>query len=241
MARPAPADATVRPHAATGPGPAVDRGHFEVWTGRAGVVVTAPHGSYDTGTGAIVRDVARRTGWSAVVAMGFTRIDAERRRFSVNRPTEGRPGAGPGGERETEAARRVFAAYRRHVAEIAQGPLHLYVEVHGHAHAGTAHRIEIATNGLGIDEARAIKSLFESAQAGELAEDAPRLAIAIEGLDPLRYTALAAKRCGVLGVAPRALHIELPHSARTAHRAAYTSILAALLSRSASLLLDGPR
>jgi hypothetical protein len=217
--------------------PPAQRGHFEALRGVPGLVVAAPHGSYDTGTDAIVRDLAAGTGWSAVVAKGFTRIDEEHRRFSVNRPTEGRPSAGPAGEVETEAARQVFAAYRRHVLDVAQGKLRLYVEVHGHAHPEATDRIEIATVGVRTEEARALKTLLEQAC------DARRLrfAIAIEGIDRLRYMAAAAKRRGLLAAAPRALHVELPRAARTTDREAATSMLADLLSRSPALLLPETR
>ena len=47
--------------------------------GRPGVVVAAPHGTSDVGTGDIAAELARRTGFGLVVAAGFT-IDAEDRK-----------------------------------------------------------------------------------------------------------------------------------------------------------------
>ena len=46
----------------------------------------------------------------------------------------------------------------------------------------------------------------------------PRLEVWVESLDPVRYTASAAKQAGVLAAAPRALHIELPRAVRTTYR-----------------------
>lgn len=229
-----------RPLAAEAPDArsAAQRGHFERSRGVPGLVVAAPHGSYDTGTDRIVRDLAQRTGWSAVVAKGFTRIDDTHRRFSVNRPTEGAPSAGSAGEIETEAARQVFAAYRRHVLDVAQGPLRLYVEIHGHANPEMSDRIEIATVGLGPADARALKTLLERTGA---ALPGARFAMAVEGLDSLRYAAAAAKRSGVLGSAPRALHVELPRAARTTDCEVATAILAELLGQAPALLLPESR
>lgn len=217
--------------------PAVERGRFEASRGLPSLVVAAPHGSYDTGTDAIVRDLAARTGWSAVIAKGFTRIDGTHRRFNVNRPTEGSPSEGSAGEVETEAARHVFAAYRRHVLDVAQGPLRLYVEIHGHAHPEAPDRVEIATVGLAIGEARVVKTWLEQACAAR----GLCFQIAIEHVDLLRYTAVVAKRIGVLGAAPRGLHVELPRAARSADRDSATSMLADLLVRSPALLLPETR
>src|SRR3989304_592177 len=59
---------------------------------------------------------------------------AQGRRYNVNRPTESVAGDPPRPERETEAARRVYDSYGRSVADAAQGPLRVYVEIHGNGH-----------------------------------------------------------------------------------------------------------
>jgi hypothetical protein len=64
----------------------------------------------------------------------------------------------------------------------------------------------------------------------------PRLAVLLEPLDPLHYTASAAKRAGLLGVAGRTLHIELPSVVRATHRDVYSALLADFLSEAAALL-----
>jgi hypothetical protein len=57
--------------------------------------------------------------------------------------------------------------------------------------------------------------------------------VRIEPADTLRYTASGAKRCGILRVPERALHIELPKAARTEWREVYTAILADFLVQAA--------
>jgi len=53
--------------------------------------------------------------------------------------------------------------------------------------------------------------------------------------DTLRYNASGAKRDGILRLPARALHIELPRSARTDWRALYTAIVAELVAEAAKL------
>jgi hypothetical protein len=228
----------VRPPAPVpGPGPA--RGTFTVARGRPGLVIAAPHGGSDTATEVIGADLARLTGWGAVLAQGFSTLGASGRRLNVNRPTESAPGDAPRLEIRTPAAREAFDAYRAHVAQAAQGPLRLYVEVHGNGRQESAERIEIATVGLTPDEAWRVRTLLELVRDARLGgiEGPPRLAVLIEPLDALYYAASAAKEHGVLGTARRALHIELPRAARITHREAYTALLADFLTQSARLLL----
>lgn len=233
----APAPPAPAPRAAA-PGGAV-----QVEKGRAGLVIAAPHGTSDTATDVIGRDLAKLTGWGLVIVTGYTHLDAEGRRYNVNRPTEGVPGTAARLEVETEPARQIYQAYRRQVAEAAQGPLRLYVELHGNGRQESAGRLEIATVGVGRDDAWRLKTLLELIRDSRLPPegDVPRLDVWIESLDPLWYTASAAKQSGLLGQVTLALHIEIPHAARTTHREAYTTVLADFLIQSASLLLAPPR
>jgi hypothetical protein len=57
----------------------------------------------------------------------------------------------------------------------------------------------------------------------------------VEPADPLRYAASGAKRDGILRLPQRALHIELPKSARTDWRETYIAILADFLFQAAPL------
>jgi hypothetical protein len=217
-------------------------GRMEVEKGRPGLVIGAPHGSTDAVTDAIGRDLAKLTGFGLVVVTGYSHLDGEGRRYNINRPTVGVPGAAADLEVRTEAARRLYQAYRVRVAEAAQGPVRLYVEVHGNGRAESAGRLEIATVGSGRDDAWRLKTLLELIRDARLPVDGetPRLDVWVEALDPLWYTASAAKRSGILGQIPVALHLEIPRAARTTYREAYTTVLADFLIQSTALLLPPP-
>jgi len=214
-------------------------GTFQVWKGRPGAVIGAPHGTSDRDTDVIGRDLARLTGFGLVVASGFSWLDADGRRFNVNRPTESVPGAPARLEGETPEAWRVYEAYQRRVSEAAQGPLALYVEVHGNAHHESAGRLEIATVGLSRDDAWRLKTLFELSRDARLLGSEPRLDVWVESVDPLRYSAAMAKQSGMLATPRRALHIELPRVARTTYRERYTGLLADVLIQSTRFLIPG--
>ena len=69
----------------------MDLGRFDsipLRTGRAGIVIGAPHGSYDEYTAEIVKQLAFETGLAAVIARGFTPTEAGGWRINVNRPSE---------------------------------------------------------------------------------------------------------------------------------------------------------
>jgi hypothetical protein len=218
-------------------------GSFSVHKGQPGLVVAAPHGTTDIATDAIGRDLARLTGWSALLVTGFSSGGGSGRRLSVNRPTEGVQGQPPSTERVTEQAREVFEAYRRHLDAASQGPLRLYVEVHGNVRAESAARIEIATVGVSRETAWRLKTLLELVRDAALQgrAEVPRLEVLVEPLDALFYAASATKHDGVLAQVPRALHIELPRSARSAHREVYTGILAKFLGQAIPVLLPDGR
>ena len=209
--------------------------------GRRGVIVAAPHGTSDVRTGEIATEIARRTGFSLVVASGFTlepdTPEGTGRRYQVNRPLEGVPGRPPSEELASEGARAVYELYERRVREVARGPLLFYVEIHGNNHRDAAGRIEIATVGIDREHAFRLRALLELIRDAHLRGngEAPRLAILMEPVDTLRYTASGAKRGGVLRLPERALHIELPRSARTDFRELYTAILAEFLAQAVAL------
>lgn len=231
---------TTRPIVLDGEPP---RGHIATRPGRPGVVVAAPHGTSDLGTGDMAADVARRTGFGLVVASGFNAEPDTRerpgRRYQVNRPVEGVPGRPPTEEVGTAAARSVYEAYERGVREVSQGPLRFYAEIHGNNRRDASERIEIATVGVDREQAVKLRTLLELIRDAHLRARPPalRLEIRVEPADPLVYAASGAKRAGILRLPERALHIELPRVARTIHREAYTTVLADFLIQSAALLL----
>ncbi len=224
------------------PAPMAD-GAVQVEKGRPGLVIAAPHGTSDSATDVMGRELAKLTGFSLVVVTGYTHVDAAGRRYNVNRPTESEPGTAARQEVETEPARQVYQTYRRQVADAAQGPLRLYVEVHGNGRQASAGRMEIATVGVSRDDAWRLKTLLEMIRDARLPADGavPRLDVWMEPQDALWYTASAAKQSGILAQTRLALHIELPRAARTTYREAYTTVLADFLIQSAALLLPPAR
>jgi hypothetical protein len=231
---------TTRPIVLDGEPP---RGHIASRPGRPGVVVAAPHGTSDLGTGDMAADIARRTGFGLVVASGFnaepdTR-ERPRRRYQVNRPVEGVPGRPPTEEVDTAAARSVYEAYERSVREVSQGPLRFYAEIHGNNRRDAAERIEIATVGVDREQAVKLRTLLELIRDAHLRARPPalRLEIRVEPADPLVYVASGAKRAGILRLPERALHIELPRVARHEGRELYTLILSDFLLQAIALPL----
>lgn len=216
-------------------------GYISGQAGRRGVVIAAPHGTSDIGTGEIVAAIARRTGFGVVIASGFSIEPDTRqrpgRRYQVNRPLEGVPGRPPTEEIASDNARRVYEAYERRVREVAQGPLAFYVEIHGNNRREMVGRIEIATVGVDREHAFRLRALLELVRDAHLRahREAPPLGVLVEPADALRYTASGAKSGGILRFPARALHIELPRAARVEFRDAYTAILADFLGQAVAL------
>ncbi|OFX35319.1 MAG: hypothetical protein A2Z07_13140 [Armatimonadetes bacterium RBG_16_67_12] len=94
-----------------------------------GVLIAAPHGTYDRNTAAIAITTARRLGAGYVVFRGIP----SGARINVNRPTEGAGRRCPD-ETPTERARSVYDTYVMMVrAAAGPNPLSFHVEIHGHA------------------------------------------------------------------------------------------------------------
>lgn len=217
------------------------RGALTAQPGRRGLVIAAPHGTSDVRTDTIAVELARRTGFGVVVATGFSiepdTRDSTSRRYQVNRPMEGVPGRPPSEETVTDCAREVYGAYEQRVRDVAQGPVRFLAEIHGNNHRDAAGRIEIATVGVDRELALRLRVLLEVIRDAHLRgkNEAPRLDVLVEPADTLRYTASGAKRCGILKVPERALHIELPKAARADWRDVYTAILADFLVQAVAL------
>jgi hypothetical protein len=194
---------------------------FQVRKGRPGIVIGAPPGASDAETDTVARELASLTGFGLVVVKG-----------SAGR----NPGALVRVEDNNEDALSAYHAYRRHVADAAQGPLRLYVEVHGAGPRGSAGRLQIATVGLSLDDAWRLKTLFELIRDARVQNPVPRLEVSVEPGAASRDMVPAARPVGALG-APRALEIDLPRAARTTYREVYTSVLATFLTESAAFLV----
>ena len=196
-----------------------------VQKGRPGIVIGAPRGALDRSTDLIARDLARLTGFGLVVANSPGRLRSE---ADPALRTPIRFDAGMRGSRPA------YETYRRHVAEAAQGPLALYVEVDGHEESGSAGHLEITTVGLGPDDSWRLRTLFELIRDSRVDDRAvPRLDVRVRPVDPAR--------AGELALAPRALHIDVPGAARTTYREVYTAVLGAFLSESVAVLVPRAR
>jgi hypothetical protein len=218
-------------------------GEIAARAGRPGIVVAAPHGASDLGTGAMAAEIARLTGFGVVVATDFTVSEPRGRRYQVNRPMEGVAGHPSSEDVESEGARAVYETYERRVRDAAQGPLVFYAEIHGNSRPDSAERIEIATVGVDAEQALKLRTLFELVRDAHLRTrpPAPRFQVRVEPADPVYYTASGAKRAGILRLPQRALHIELPRAARHEARELYTAILADFLREAIALPLPARR
>ena len=212
----------------------LDFGRLDIIPSRAertGLVIGAPHGSCDAHTAGIARQLAFRTGWAAVVARGFTPTESgDGRRIHVNRPTEGRFSLSER-EFETERARATYAEFKSSVLSAAQGNLDLYIDIH---HNDGSH-IEVASMGLSRAEARLVKDAYRAARDEVLARrsDTAIIDLAIEPLDEITVGAWAAKTNGILALAHRSLHFELPANGVMSfarQRQIYTTILGQLIA-----------
>jgi hypothetical protein len=203
-----------------------------------GVVIGAPHGSFDEHTAELVNRIAYRTGLAAVIAKGFTPTESGGGwRINVNRPTERRY---PAGEIEmaTQRSRVVYENFKDLVIEAARGHLDLYIDIHQN---GREPNIEVATVGVSEQQAHIIKQTFREIRDLHLRDRprATRIDLAIEPLDRIEIGAWAAKTEGILSVAKRSLHFELPAARMLWNedmRGIYTLILTEMVGRLPGIL-----
>ena len=191
-------------------------GEFEFSRASNGVLIAAPHGTFDANTGPIAIGAARELQAAYLIAFRFA---PDKVRINVNRPTEGAflPCSK---EQETERAKDVYEAY----AKLVGTPERLYVEVHGNSNPNSAQNIEVATVGVTREQAQALKDAYR--QSGLFDHD-----LLIEPLDRITYSAACAKKLGSLGKAARALHFEFPRAARETHMTARSAKLVAVMAR----------
>ena len=213
----------------------LDTGRIESIPSRArrrGIVVAAPHGSFDEYTAEVVRQISYGTGLAAVVATGFTPTECAGWRINVNRPSER---SYPGGELEigSTRAQKVYAAFKQAVVEASQQDLNLYIDIHQN---GREKNIEVATVGISKEQAKVIKETYRYAR-DEVLKHTTGVAsvdLVIEPLDAVEIGAWAAKASGILSVVRKSLHVELPMNATLGSpkaRNAYTAIFTILLNR----------
>ncbi|HXV80440.1 MAG TPA: hypothetical protein VEG60_11215 [Candidatus Binatia bacterium] len=204
----------------------------------AGIVIGAPHGTFDEHTAELVEGLSYRTGLPAVVAKGFSPTQCGGWRINVNRPTEGRY---PAGEIEigSERAESVYHNFKEAVINASQSDLSLYIDIHQN---GQQKNIELATVGISNKEAQFIKKSYREAR-DRILPSVPGVAsvdLMVEPLDPIEIGAWATKSKGMLALAKKGLHFEFPLystlGSRNA-RGAYGDILALLLGEIGPVLL----
>jgi hypothetical protein len=194
---------------------ALKLGSFEAVHGaavRPGVVLGAPHGTADTNTAAIAKELAQDLGMPAVIARGFTKKETGDKRINVNRPTEG-AGLTFSQEVWSPRASQVFQEYRRLILESAGGNLDVLVEIHCTADSAVSGAIEVGTAGMSREQARRVKEMYYRAlDAVTAGTNIRRVDIRIEPADEVAMGSGAAKRIGMPTLARVAMEIEMPYS-----------------------------
>lgn len=213
----------------------LEHGEFEYVVTTTGVLIAAPHGTFDINTDALAIGVARKLGSGYLVFRGNT---AAGLRINVNRPTEG-AGRACANEDRTERARIVYETYVRLIRTAAGGAsLAWYVELHGNADPRTADRIEVASKGISAADAADVKRRYPAILAAVQRESPPfpALELWVEPADRILFTASCTKTLGILSVDAfaRALHFEFPRPAR------HPDLLNAAASLTAALLQGLP-
>ena len=199
---------------------------------KRGIVIGAPHGTFDVHTERAVRLICARSGLAGVIATGFTPTETGGGwRINVNRPTE-RHITSSEWEIETTRARKTYEAFKRATLRAAHGKLDLYIDIH----QNSGSRIEIASVGFSKADARFIKNAYLALRQQALLgrSDIAEVDLAIEPLDEIEVGGWAAKTNGILAVAIRSLHFELPADgvmASRSHRELYLPVLADLIGQ----------
>ena len=199
--------------------------------GLAGVVIGAPHGTYDEYTAEIVKRLGFRTGLAAVIARGFSPTEAGGWRINVNRPSE-KTYLAPEFEVGSSRARETYSAFRETVIDAAGGELRLYFDVH--QYGGSS--IQIATTGVSAAQAQNLKQVYQRLRDRLLTEnpDIEPVKLLIEPQDEVEIGAWPAKAHGILSVARKSVHIELPlYTALGSEKSrnVYTRIVAELIKQ----------
>jgi hypothetical protein len=205
-----------------------------------GVALGAPHGSFDEYTAELVKRVSCRTGIAAVIAKGFTPTETGGPRINVNRPTEKIPYS-EGREVHNQRAKDIYGEFRDLVLQASSMDLRLYIDIHQY---GRGSDIQVATVGISRRQARVIKMLYyyirEQVLTGQ--HSVPAVELVIEPLEVIEIGAWAAKADGILSLAGKSMHFEIPSQiafATADARKTYTRIVAALLKETVPFLMTG--
>jgi hypothetical protein len=171
--------------------------------------------------------------------MGFTPTECGGWRINVNRPTERLYPSG-GIEIRSRRAQNVYVNFKQAVLKASQHDLNLYIDIHQN---GRRPNIEVATVGISKQEANLIKKTYDKVRHQVLKSfsGVAPVELLIEPLDEIEIGAWPAKARGILAVAKRSLHFELPlYEALGSMKArqAYTDILTLLLQQTIPALVN---
>lgn len=176
------------------------------------LLVAAPHGDHDFNTRQLAIRVCQSLGAECLTARAEQRSPL---RLNVNRPTVG-AGQRCSEEKATYNSQTVFNSYQKEFnRRLYHGGMKGYVEIHGNDRAlrpGTVGRIEVGVSRTSAEQARRIKEVFQRAR-GQVA-GMGTLEVQVEGVDQLELAGNCAEKIGVLGRAPRALHLEISNGLR---------------------------
>jgi hypothetical protein len=135
-------------------------------------------------------------------------------------------------EIQSERSQDVYRTYKDLILKAARGELALYFDIHQYG----GRRIQVATVGVSLEQAREIKEGFQKIRDRILMShpDVDLVPVSIEPLDAIEIGAWPAKAKGILNVAKKSLHFELPlytvfRSEKS--RSLYAKILAELLEQ----------
>jgi hypothetical protein len=111
-------------------------------------------------------------------------------------------------EIQSERSQDVYRTYKDLVLKAARGELVLYFDIHQYG----GRRIQVATVGVSLEQAREIKEGFQKIRDRILMNhpDVDLVPFSIEPLDAIEIGAWPAKAKGILTVAKKSLHFELP-------------------------------
>ena len=132
-----------------------------------------------------------------MISSGFTPTEAGGWRINVNRPTK-KSYLAPEFEIYSQRSQDVYRTYKDLVLKAARGEIALYFDVHQYG----GRRIQVATMGIPLEQAREIKKSYQKIRDQILMNnpDVDLVPFSIEPLDVIEIGAWPAKAKGILSV-----------------------------------------
>ena len=142
-----------------------------------------------------------------MIPRGFTPTEAGGWRINLNRQQK-ESYLAPEFEIHSQRSQDVYRTYKDLVFKAARDELALYFDIHQYG----GRRIQVATVGIALEQAREIKKSYQKIRDRILVNspDVDLVHFSIEPLDAIEIGAWPAKAQGILSVAKKSLHLELP-------------------------------